>query len=98
MIGGALLNAAAFTGGNYLAKYLAGVNGQAALDKNTRHEKTLEAYQAAMAKCTREGTQIFDWIETIRENKAQAKQNFTNTDNALKLYNQRHPDQRLTLS
>ena len=66
MIGGALLNAAAFTVGNYLAKYLAGDNGQAALDKKTRHEKTLEAYQAAMAKCTREGTQIFDWIETIR--------------------------------
>ena len=30
MIGGAFLNAAAFTGGNYLAKYIAGVSGQAA--------------------------------------------------------------------
>ena len=31
MIGGALFNAAAFTGGNYLAKYIAGDSGQAAM-------------------------------------------------------------------
>ena len=33
MIGGAVLNAAAFTGGNYLAKYIAGDSGQAVLTK-----------------------------------------------------------------
>ena len=31
MIGGAILNAPAFTGGNYLGKYIAGDSGQAAL-------------------------------------------------------------------
>ena len=50
MIGGAVLNAAAFTGGNYLAKVLAGDHGKAALDEKTRHDKALEAYQSAMAK------------------------------------------------
>ena len=60
MIGGAVLNAAAFTGGNYLAKYLAGDDGQAALAEKTRHDKALGAYQAAMAKYTRERTQLFD--------------------------------------
>ena len=82
MIGGAVLNAAAFTGGNYLAKYIAGDSGQAALAKKTRHDKALEAYQAAMEKYTRERTQ--------------ADQNFTNTDYAFKLYNQAHPDYKLT--
>ena len=77
MIGGAVLNAAAFTGGNYLAKYLAGDDGQAALAEKTRHDKALEAYQAAMAKYTRERTQLLDWIETNREIKAQANQNST---------------------
>jgi len=43
MIGGAVLDAAAFTGGNYLAKYLADDNGQAVLDEKTRHDKALEA-------------------------------------------------------
>ena len=49
MIGGAILNAAAFTGGNYLAKYLSGDSGKAAMDEKIRHNKALEAYQAAYA-------------------------------------------------
>ena len=96
MIGGAVLNAAAFTGGNYLAKYIAGDSGQAALAEKTRHDKALEAYQAAMEKYTRERTQLLDWIETNREIKSQADQNFTNTDYAFKLYNQAHPNYKLT--
>ena len=86
MIGRAVLNAAAFTGGNYLAKYIAGDSGQAALAKKT-HDKALEAYQAAMEKYTRKCTQLLDWIQTNREIKSQADQNFTNTDYAFKLYN-----------
>ena len=93
MIEGAVLNAAAFTGGNYLAKFLAGDNGKAALDEKTRHDKVLEAYQSAMAKYTRERTQILDWINTNEEIKEHADKNFTNTDYAFKLYNQNHPDQ-----
>ena len=47
MIAGAITNAAAFTGGNYLAKYLSGDNGQAALDEKIRPDKALEQNQAA---------------------------------------------------
>ena len=50
MIGGAVLNAAAFTGGNYLAKNIASDRGQAALAEKTRHDKALEAYHVAMKK------------------------------------------------
>jgi len=97
MLGGAGLNATVFTGGNYLAKYFDGDNGQAALDEKTRHDKALEAYEAAQARYSQERTKLLDWIETNRENKAQAKQNFTNTDYAFKLYNQAHPDRQMTL-
>ena len=97
IIGGAVLNAAAFTGRNYLVKYIAGDSGQAALAEKTWHDKALEAYQAAMVKYTRERTQLLDWVETNREIKAQADQNFTNTDYAFKLYNQAHPDYKLSL-
>ena len=96
MIGGAVLNAAAFTGGNYLAKYIAGDNGKAALAEKPRHDKALEAYNASMEKYNQERAQLLDWIETNREIKAQADQNFTNTDYAFKLYNQAHPDYELT--
>ena len=64
MLGGAILNAAVFTGGNYLAKYLSGDSGKAALVEKTRHDKALEAYQAAMAKYTRDRTKLLDWIQT----------------------------------
>ena len=85
MIGGAVL--VAFTGGNYLAKYIGGDNGQA--------DKVLEAYQVAMEKYMCERMQLLDWIETNREIKDQAKQNFTNTDYVFKLCNQAHPDYKL---
>ena len=96
MIGGAVLNATAFTGGNYLAKNLAGDDGKAALAEKTRHDKAMEDYQNAMEKYNQEHTQLLDWIETNREIKAQADQNFTNTDYAFKLYNQAHPDYKLS--
>ena len=63
MAGAAILNAAAFTGGNYLAKYLSGDGGQAALDEKIRHDKALEKYQAAYAKYQKEDrTELLDWI------------------------------------
>ena len=51
MVGGVLVNAAAFTGGNYLPKYLGG-GEKAALEGKKGHDKALEAYQAAYAKYT----------------------------------------------
>jgi len=65
--------------------------------KTKRHDEALEAYEAAHARYARERTKLLDWIDTNREIKAQAKQNFTNTDNAFKLYNQAHPDRPTTL-
>ena len=52
---------------------------------------------ATQARYSQERTKLLDWIETNRENEAQAKQNFTNTDYALKLYNQVHPDRKIPL-
>ena len=49
-----------------------------------------------MEKYTRERMQLLDWIEINREIRAQANQNFTNTDYTFKLYNQAHPDYKLT--
>ena len=88
MVGGAVLNTATFIGGNYLARAL-GEGDKAALDEKVRHDKALEVYQAAYAKYTR------DWIATNTQIKAEAEQNFTNTDYAFKLYNQVHPDKQM---
>ena len=90
MIGGAALNAATFIGGNYLTRSLTG--GDKALEEKKRHDRALEAYQAAYAKYTRDHTKLLDWIATNTQIKEQVKQNFTNTDYAFKLNNQAHPD------
>jgi len=44
----------------------------------------------------RDRTRLLDWITTNAQTKEQAKQNFTNTDYAFKLYNQVHPDEQMT--
>ena len=86
-------------GGNYLAKYLSGNDGKAALAGKTLYDKALEAYQATMAKFMCDRTKLLDWIETSREIKEQVKQNFTfNTDYVFKLYDQAHPEQQITPS
>ena len=69
MIGGAILNAATFTSGNYLTKYLSGDDGKAALEEKTRHDKALEAYQAAMAKYTTRPHQASRLDRNQQENK-----------------------------
>ena len=94
MIGGAVLNATAFIGGNYLARALGGAD-KAALEEKKRHDKALEDYQAAYAKYTHDRTQLLNWIATNAQTKEQAKQNFTNTDYAFKLYNKAHPDEQM---
>ena len=76
MIGGAIANAVAFTGGNYLAKYLSGDSAAAMGKERRRHDRALEAYQAAYAKYMRDRTKLLDWIATNEKMKEQAKQNF----------------------
>ena len=92
MVGEAMLNATAFIGGNYLARALGG-GDKAALEEKERHDKALEVYQAAYSKYIRDRTKLLDWIAANAQIKAEAKQNFTNTDCAFKLYNKAHPDE-----
>ena len=90
MAGGALLNAVAFMGGNYLAGFLSGEDSSAALEEKVRHDKAFESYQEAYTKYEKDRTKLLDWIAANEWIKEQAKQNFTDTDYAFKLYNQVH--------
>ena len=90
MIGGAVLNAATFIGGNYLAKTLSGDSGQAALDEKKRHNLALEKYQADYAQYQKDRTELLDWIAEQDREKDKARYDFQDTDKALALYNQTH--------
>ena len=95
MAGGALLNAAAFIGGNYLAGFLSGDDPSAALEEKVRHDKALESYQEAYAKYQKDRTKLLHWIAANERIEEQAKQNLTDTENAFKIYNQVHPDRKM---
>ena len=70
MTGGAIANAVVFTRCNYLAKYLSGDSAAVMEKERERHDRALEAYQAAHAKYMRDRTKLLDWIVTNAEMKA----------------------------
>ena len=90
IVGGAVLNAATFIGGNYLAKALSGDSGQAALDEKKRHDLALEKYQRDYVQYQKDRTQLLAWVAKQDREKNQAFHDFKDTDQALALYNQTH--------
>ena len=90
MLCGALLNAAALIGGNYLAKSLSGDSGNAALAEKKRHDIALEKYQKDYVHYQTDRTQLLDWIAEQDREKDKARYDFQDTDRALTLYNQTH--------
>ncbi len=92
MIGGAILNATTFVGGSYLAKYLSGTSSDA---ERIRHDKAIEKYQKDYASYQEKRQQLIDWYSQQQDAEHQASQDLSNTDEALKLYSQAHPDYRL---
>ena len=95
MAGSAVLNAVSFTGGNYLAHFFPVMIQRFPPKKKKTHDKALEAYQVTYVKYEKAGTKLLNG--TQHEIKEQAKQNFMNTDYALKLYNRRYQDEPLIL-
>ena len=90
MIGGAIINATTFVGGSYLAKYLSGSSDSD--EEKRRHDLAVEKYQKKYEEYEENRAKLNDWIMTNDRIKDEAKENFKNTDYALKLYNKIHQD------
>ena len=69
LLGGALVNAFAFSGSNYLFSML---RSSGADEEGKRHDKAVEQLQAAQANWSRRPTEHLDWIneELCRQNHA----------------------------
>lgn len=87
LVGGAILNAAAFTGGNYLMHVFGG--SDKAIAEKKRHDLAEEAFDRANQ---RERTKLLDWIASQEKSKEKADQDFSVTDASLKRYGEAHPD------
>ena len=90
MIRGAIINATTFVGGSYLAKYPSGSSDSD--EEKKRHDLAVEKYQKKYEEYEENRAKLKDWIMTNDRIKDEAKENFKNTDYALKLYNKIHQD------
>ncbi len=90
-IAGAALNATAFVGGSYLAKYLAGGSPDAVAEERKRHDRALERYQADWAAFQERRERLEDWEVKRERIHRHAGEDVAATNHALDLYAQTHP-------
>ena len=82
MIGGAITNALAFTGGNYLFSHM----GSNSDEERERHDKAMEQLEAAQADWNKKRTQRLDFINEQLQKERHSEQTFEDVDDAMKEY------------
>ena len=85
MIGGAILNATAFTGGNIIAQKILGHRVDT---ERIRHDKAMEKYQRDYEEYQEKRQKMLDWENKKKNEKYQASKNISATNQAFELYAQ----------
>ena len=83
LVGGALVNALAFSGSNYLFSMLRSSDRN---EERKRHDKAVEELQAAQAKSSRKRTKRLDWISEDLRRQGHPVQTFRDVDDAMREY------------
>ena len=83
LVGGAVTNALAFSGSNYLFSMLrsSGVD-----EERKRHDMAVEKLQAAQTKWSRQRAECLDWINEELHRQNHAVQTFRDVDAAIREY------------
>ena len=84
MVGGALVNALAFSGSNFVFSML---RDPGADEERKRHDKALERLQAAQVDWSRKRTERLDWINEEMCRQGHAVEAFRDVDEAMREYN-----------
>ena len=82
MLGGAVTNALAFSGSNYLFSHM----GSDSNEERKTHNKAMEQLEAAQAAWSKRRTQRLDFINEQLQKERHSKQTFENVDEAMKEY------------
>lgn len=83
ILGGAIANAVAFTGGQAVFRALGGDSGA----ERIRHDKAVEKLNLAMADWNMKRQQTLDFLNRELQKEMQTKSDFSDVDQALALYN-----------
>ena len=84
LVGGALVNALAFSGSNFLFSAL---RAPGADEERERHDKAVEQLQAAQAGWSRKRTERLDWINEELRRRGHAVRTFRDVNEAARQYN-----------
>ena len=82
MVGGAIVNALAFTGGNYLFSKM----GSHSDEETERHDKAVEELEAAQVAWNKKRTERLDFINEQMQKEHHAEKTFDDVDQAMKQY------------
>ena len=93
LVGGAMVNAQAFSGSNWLFSML---RSSGLDEERKRHDKAVEQLQAAQAEWSRKRTERLDWISEDLHRQGHAVQTFRDIDDAMREYS-RVTGKKLTL-
>lgn len=85
LVGGALVNAVAFSGSNYLFSMLKNTGVD---EERKRHDLAVEQLQAAQAEWSRQRTERLDWINEELRRQNHSVQTFRDVDAAIREYAQ----------
>ena len=83
LVGGAMVNALAFSGSNYLFSMLRSSDLN---EERKRHDQAVEQLQAAQAKWSRKRNERLDWISEDLRRQGHAGQTFRGVDDAMREY------------
>ena len=83
LLGGAAVNALAFSGSNYLLSML---RSSGLDEERKRHDKAVEQLQAAQAEWSKQRTERLDWINEELRCQGHAVQTFHDVDMAIREY------------
>ena len=86
MVGGAVVNALAFSGSNYYFSKLDKEDRGDTVEEQKRHDKAMEQLQTAQAEWSERRTERLDWINKKLREQHQAVQDFHDTDAAWREY------------
>lgn len=84
LVGGALVNAVAFSGSNYMFSLL---RDSGVAEERKRHDRAVEELQAAQADWSMKRTDRLDWINEELRRQGHAVRTFQDVDAAIKQYN-----------
>ena len=84
LVGGAVVNALAFSGSNFLFSML---RDPGADEERKRHDKAVEQLQAAQAEWSRKRAERLDWINEELRRQGHAVRTFRDVDEAIRQYN-----------